>query len=184
MSSSKILYSVLLTLTFFAFSGSSIRTHFTTQDLVSSACNHTLYYEICMSTLTSDPQSKTADLQGLANIALNISRIYGNQTFTHITDLKSKGTVSNDTGVDSGCLSVCIEEYSDANENLKDSVEALRNKSSEALKTFVSTAMTDSDTCEQCFEDMEQESPVSDRSDYFSKLCSNFLSITSLFLSP
>ncbi|XP_065851206.1 cell wall / vacuolar inhibitor of fructosidase 2-like [Euphorbia lathyris] len=175
--SSKIFYSVLLTLSFLAFSGTSIRT----QDLISTTCSHTLYYQICVSSLTSDSHSKTADLQGLANIALNVSTLYGEETFAHITDLESKANETLNSG--SGCLSVCIEVYRDANDNLKQTVEALRDKSEDDLKTFVTSAMTDSDTCEQCFLDMQQDSPVSDRNLYFSKLCSNFLAIASL-LNP
>ncbi|XP_050215478.1 putative invertase inhibitor [Mercurialis annua] len=148
-----------------------------TQDLISTACSHTLYYEICISSLNSDPRTKTADLQELANVALNLTISYGQETLAHITDLKSTAR-GNDTV--SSCLGDCMEVFSDAVEELNEAIDALRIKSLENVKTFVSAAMTDSDTCDEGFKEIGFVSPVSDKTLYFSKLCSIFLAIVNL----
>lgn len=160
----------------FVLLGTSTRQLNQQQDLVSFACNNTIYVEVCMSSLRSDPLSETADLRGLASIALNLSIAHGKETKYHIHDLKSK-SVS-----ESRCLNECKEEYGDAVENLEDSVHALRIRFYDEVNTLVSAAMTDSDTCDDCFTEIDQvrENPLTERIEYFHKLCSNFLSITKL----
>ncbi|KDP33951.1 hypothetical protein JCGZ_07522 [Jatropha curcas] len=186
MASSKIrpslsLANYLFLMSYFIFLGYSSRLQYSkennSKDLISSTCNHTLYYQECVFSLRSDPNSKTADLRGLANIALNISIAYGSETLTHISDLKTK-TSKNDTN--SSCLSDCVEQYNDAVEDLQEAIEALRIRSLDTLKTLVSSAMTDSDTCEEGFEESGYGSPFANRNLYFSKLCSNFLAISNL----
>ncbi|KAJ9183677.1 hypothetical protein P3X46_007500 [Hevea brasiliensis] len=167
MDSPKIFNSVLLVVVLIMGTCSSISLHFSednSKDLISATCNHTLYYEV-------------SDLQGLADIALNVSIAYGVETVARIGDLKSEAK-GNDTL--SSCLDECTEEYSDAVENLQEVVEALNTRSSETVKTLVSSAMTNSDTCEESFEETPYASPLVDRNQYFSKLCSNVLAITTL----
>ncbi|KAJ0031883.1 hypothetical protein Pint_13601 [Pistacia integerrima] len=138
----------------FVLLGTSTRQINQQRDLVSFACNNTLYVEECLSSLRSEPLNETSDLRGLASIALNLSIAHGEET---------------------------KEEYADAVQNLEDSVHALRIRYYDKVNTLVSAAMTDSDTCEDCFgETEERESSLTERNQYFHKLCSNFLSITNL----
>ncbi|CAK7352274.1 unnamed protein product [Dovyalis caffra] len=184
MASSKI-FLTMLALFFLmissAFSVTSIRLQFATkdgvQDLISTTCNHTLHFEMCVSALRSDPRSQKSDLLGLANIALNISIAHGSETLAQVSDLKSYA--NNDTQLPV-ILSECIEEYTEATENLKEAIHALKVRSFDDMNTLVSTAMTDSDTCEQGFKEMNKASLLTDRNESFSKLCSIFLSITTL----
>ncbi|KAG8657162.1 hypothetical protein MANES_03G045700v8 [Manihot esculenta] len=168
MASLKIFNSVLVFLAIMGTCGST-RLQFpgdnNSEDFISTSCSHTLYYQVCASTLRSDPRSKTADLQGLARIALNISKSYGVATVAHIGDLKSEATGNESL---SSCLDECREEYSEAVENLEDVVEALNARSLENVKTLVSSAMTYSDTCEESFEEIQLASPLVDRNLYFS----------------
>ncbi|KAF5748382.1 pectinesterase [Tripterygium wilfordii] len=136
-------------------------------DLISTACNRTLHQELCISSLRSDPRSHSSDLEGLAEIALNISTIHGVQTLSYINHLKSNvgGNVSEYVLT---CLSDCMEEYSEAIDKLEDSVGALMNRSFDDLVTFVTAAMTDSDTCEEGFEENPEEvSPLTKRNQDF-----------------
>jgi len=184
MASFKIFQS-LLALVFMiissAFLGTSIRLQIAgkdgIRDLISATCNHTLYFEMCVSALRSDPRSQTSDLVGLANIALNISIAHGSETLAFLKVLKSNA--GNDTQL-SGILSECTEEYIEGTENLEEAIHALRIRSFDDMNTLVSTAMTDSDTCEQGFKEMNRSSPLTDKNESFSKLCSIFLSITTL----
>ncbi|WRX33657.1 Pectinesterase inhibitor domain - like 10 [Theobroma cacao] len=149
------------------------------KDLVSNACSHTQFYEVCVSTLKSDPQNEKSDIRGLADIALNVSTAYGMETLSHINSLKF--SPGNYTPFASRCLSDCMEEYSDAVDNLQESAQALRTKSYTTVNTLVAAAMTDSDTCEGGFGEMPgNEPPLTQRNQYFYKLCSNFLAITTL----
>ncbi|KAJ8750753.1 hypothetical protein K2173_015934 [Erythroxylum novogranatense] len=149
----KMIYSVdrlplllfLVTFTFMANPAISVLNN--GEDLVSTACNHTLYVELCESSLRSDPRSKTWDLQGLASIALNINIANGVRTRDRIHSLKSTADNKTLSGVN-----VCSEEYSDAVQNLQEAIGALRNRSFDSVNTLVSSAMTDSETCEEGFE--------------------------------
>lgn len=178
MASRKVLSEVIASfclLSSFVLLGTSTRQINQHQDLVSFACNNTLYVEECLSSLRSDPLSETSDLRGLASIALNLSIAHGEETKGYIDDLKSKN------GSESRCLNDCTEEYADAVQNLEDSVHALRIRYYDKVNTLVSAAMTDSDTCEDCFGEIEEgESLLTERNQYFLKLCSNFLSIANL----
>lgn len=152
-------------------------------DLVSETCKHTLYSQVCESSLRSDPRSQASDLGGLAAIALNLSIAHGVHTLSYIHNLKSEAAANETDLFISGCLSDCLEEYSDAVENLRDATQALNDKSYDTLNSLVTAAMTDSDTCEDGFRERTgYESPLTERNQYFSKLCSNLLAITTLLV--
>ncbi|GMN52912.1 hypothetical protein TIFTF001_022057 [Ficus carica] len=151
------------------------------EDLVSTTCKKTLYFNLCISSLRSDPRSESSDLDGLAVIALNLSIAKGVDTLSYINYLKSE-LASNGSPLMSSYLGDCLAVYSDAVQNLQDSVQALNDKSFDTLRSFVSAAMTDSETCEDGFKEVmgSMSSPLSEQNKYFSRLCSNFLAITTL----
>ena len=150
------------------------------EDLVSSTCKKTLYFQVCVSSLRSNPQSQTSDLRGLAVISLNLSIANGVNTLSYISHLKSEAAYNGSQSM-LGYLSDCIDVYSDAIQNLQDSVQALNDKSYDTLQSLVSAAMTDSETCEDGFKEMKgSSSPLTEQNQYFSQLCSNFLAITTL----
>ncbi|KAK1550086.1 hypothetical protein Q3G72_013475 [Acer saccharum] len=169
--------------------GTSIRLaddqdHRNEEDLVSAACNRTFYIDICVSSIRSDPRSSTiSDLKGLADVALNVTFVHGMETLEYIKHLNSNSPA---VSYRSGCLRDCAEVYEDAVQSLQDTVHLLRIRDFEKVNTLVSAAMTDSDTCEDDFnevlDDAEGVSPLTQRNQYFSKLCSNFLAITKLLL--
>lgn len=150
------------------------------EDLVSATCKKTLYFQLCLSSLRSDPKSQTSDLRGLASIALNLTIANGVSTLSYISNLKSEASYNGSQSV-SSYLSDCRDVYSDAIQNLQDSVQALNDKSYDTLQSLVSAAMTDSETCEDGFKEMKGlSSPLTEQNQYFSRLCSNFLAINTL----
>ncbi|GMH04131.1 hypothetical protein Nepgr_005970 [Nepenthes gracilis] len=150
------------------------------EDLLDLACNHTLYSDICVSSLRSDPRSKTSDLKGLAGIALDLSIAQGRGILSRVQKLSS-GTSSNYSDRASESFADCVNEYSDALEDLSETISALREGSCDTLNVLVSGAMTSGQTCEDSLEDSsERISPVANDSQYFYKLCSNLLAITTL----
>ncbi|ONI14781.1 hypothetical protein PRUPE_3G008000 [Prunus persica] len=52
-------------------------------DLVEETCHKTTNYDLCVSSLKSDPRSSTADVKGLARIALD-------QTLTNSVDAQAR----------------------------------------------------------------------------------------------
>lgn len=158
------------------------------EDLVT--CKHTFHFQVCISTLRSVPASKTSDLKVLAEIALNLSTTYAADTLSYVHELQSNSSAANGSNNNiyaSRCLSDYAEEYSEAIENLKDSKEALANGDCDQVDTLVSAAMSDAETCEDGFKDMQSgdsdsTSPLTERNRYFSELCSNALAITKLLV--
>ncbi|RZB72024.1 hypothetical protein D0Y65_036402 [Glycine soja] len=105
----------------------------------------------------------------------------------HFQSNSSAANGSNNNIYASRCLSDYAEEYSEAIENLKDSKEALANGDCDQVDTLVSAAMSDAETCEDGFKDMQSgdsdsTSPLTERNRYFSELCSNALAITKLLV--
>ena len=170
------------------------------EDLVTKACNQTMYFQLCVSSLRSDPRTnQTSDLKGLAIIALDSSITKANQSLSYAKHLLLIQSSSNYTQYEKECLSDCNQELSEAVENLQDSTQALMNSTLDNVNDFVSSAMTDSQTCDECFKEEHEDNistspapaPAPDDVDDgistlaainqdFNKLCSNFLAITTL----
>ena len=160
---------------------SKLHINITDTDLVSSTCNKTLYVQLCESSLRSDPRSESADPRGLAAIALDQSLAKGVDTIAHIDNLRSESASDASKALVISRLSDCTAAYSDALENLRDSAQALDDESYETLRSLVSAAMTDSETCEDGFMEIEgYSSPLTEQNQCFSRLCSNFLAIVTL----
>lgn len=160
------------------------------EDLVTETCKHTLHFQACVSSLRSVPSSNTTDLKGLAEIALNVSTTEAIKTLSYVHDLKSSddGDTNNKNGMSSS-LNDCDEQYSEAIQNLKDSVEALANGDYNKVNALVSAAMTNAETCQNGFEEMlgddndsTSTSTLTQNNRYFSELCSNVLAITKLIV--
>ncbi|PIA43268.1 hypothetical protein AQUCO_02000594v1 [Aquilegia coerulea] len=150
------------------------------EDLVVTTCNHTLYSKLCLSSLQSDPRSPTADVKGLAIVALDICNAHGAHMISHVNELKSQKNTTYPPYIFS-CLDDCINEYQEATGNLKEAAEALENKSYSSVNAFTTAAMTDSDSCEDgCSDNLEYKSPLTLKNQHFFQLCSNALAITNL----
>ncbi|KAF3439749.1 hypothetical protein FNV43_RR18027 [Rhamnella rubrinervis] len=177
-SSSEVLMRILLLV-----GGIALMMYGAEGDLVSETCKQTLYSQVCESSLRSDPQSEISDLRGLAAIALNLSIAHAVHTLSYINNLKSEAAGNETDFLISGCLSDCVEEYSDAIQNLQDSKQSLNDKSYDTMNSLVTAAMTDSDTCEDGFKELTgYESPLTERNQYFSKLCGNLLLFSTLLV--
>ncbi|XP_064975195.1 pectinesterase inhibitor-like [Musa acuminata AAA Group] len=149
-------------------------------DAISSTCNHTLYFDVCMSTLTSRPSSRRADVYGLAAISLDVGITHAKATISYAKSLSKQKGFAGGTYA-SVCIADCLEEYKEAVQSLRDSTGALRSGSYDTVNALVSGAMTNSDTCESAFgEKPGLQSPLTERNGYFFKLCSNSIAITNL----
>lgn len=147
-------------------------------DLPTATCHETRYIDVCTETLKSDPRSTTADLKGLAVIALEAGAEHANTTWSAIAKLKKKtnSTGEGDEGGLVSSLDVCMEEFLEASENLRAAADRLHGP----VNQLVSAAMTDAVTCEDAMQEAGYGSFLAERSGYFMKLCSNALAIVLL----
>ncbi|XP_009385649.2 pectinesterase inhibitor-like [Musa acuminata AAA Group] len=175
---SSLSLSRLLTITFTFMAASGLPDN--SDDLIAATCNRTPYLDVCMSTLTSRRGSRTADLHGLAAISLDACIAHAKATLSYARSLSRHDGIANDTYA-SGCLADCLEEYGEAVDDLHESAGALRRGSYDTVNVLLAGAMTNSDTCESGFgEKPGLRSPLTERNQYFGKLCSNSIAITGL----
>ncbi|XP_068660108.1 pectinesterase inhibitor 1-like [Aristolochia californica] len=74
---------------------------------------------------------------------------------------------------------VCKDTYSDALDNLDDAIAALASGDKNTFNIMVSAAMTDFGSCEDGFEEIEAESPLSALDDTLKQIASNVLAVAS-----
>ncbi|XP_059435574.1 21 kDa protein-like [Corylus avellana] len=151
------------------------------QNLISSACDHTLYKKLCRKTLESDPESSSAtSFEVLSKVALK----HATSTATHINSKVTKLLNESSSKVVKGALKDCNENYQDAIEGLTKSSNALASKRYNDVNTWVSAAMSASDSCDQGFQDGGDDksplgkSPLGHQGIAFTRLCSIVLAIT------
>ncbi|XP_044483824.1 putative invertase inhibitor [Mangifera indica] len=148
-------------------------------DLITKACQQTKFRTLCIAALTSDIESKsTKDLQGLAKISLKIALSNASETHHYISELVSR-TKDKHT---QKCLHDCSKNYKQAAQQIEDSMKALNSKGYENVKTWVSGAMSNAESCQDGFHSKNgYKCPISMMNKFFSQLCSISLSITNLF---
>jgi pectinesterase inhibitor-like protein len=143
------------------------------QNLIITACNKTLYKELCRKTLQNDPESRAAtSLEVLAKVALKKAT----STATQIHDQVKKLLKSASKPI-KAALTDCNELYQDALQQLDDTSTAFITKNYD-ISTYVSAAMDDADTCDQSIEEMAPgKSPIGSQGTTFSQLCSIVLAL-------
>ncbi|XP_078444873.1 putative invertase inhibitor [Wolffia australiana] len=155
------------------------------KDFVSSTCRHVKYFDVCVSTLQSSPESSCADKKGLVLISLNACIAHAEYTVAYAQQLMNNATAVASTGDDGDyakqCLDDCLTQYADALDELRETVMDAMNGTYDSVNAKVSAAMTDSESCEDGFAERPGlASPLAERNAYFSKLCSNALAVAQL----
>ncbi|XP_031252488.1 pectinesterase inhibitor-like [Pistacia vera] len=147
-------------------------------DLITKTCEHTRFRTLCIAALTSDTESKSTNLHGLAEISLKIALSNASETHDYISELAGK---TKDKYMQQ-CLEDCSENYRQAALQIEDSMKALSSKGYENVKTWVSGAMSNAESCQEGFHGKRgYKCPFSMMNKFFSQLCSISLSITNLF---
>ncbi|XP_018841685.1 putative invertase inhibitor [Juglans regia] len=138
-------------------------------DLITSACDSTLYKDLCKQTLQSDKESsKATDIGVLAKVALQHALSQAKQIQGQLSKQNDKSVAFKD----------CNENYNGASERLKESVTSFQSKKYGDVLTWVSAAMSNSDSCENGLKEMGKASPILSLSTTFSQLCSIVLALT------
>ncbi|KAG2695664.1 hypothetical protein I3843_07G023200 [Carya illinoinensis] len=138
-------------------------------NLITTACDRTLYKNLCRAVLSSHPKARTAtELRVLARVALKYALVSAKQVETQISKLKDA----------SAALKDCAENFRSANQQISYSFKALKSKSYSDVNIWVSAAMTGVDSCEEGFKDLKSNSPIAKSSKTFNQLCSIVLAFT------
>ncbi|KAI8552268.1 hypothetical protein RHMOL_Rhmol06G0253700 [Rhododendron molle] len=137
--SSSLMVSLLLVL---LLNGSSSQP----SDLVRTICLRTISNDLCLQTFKSDPRSATADVKGLARIAIDAVEASANQT------LNTLGSLFNSTPAASLLKDVyqtCVRNYETAISKLETAKNLLSSpnyKSASAVATDATTNVLSCDT--------------------------------------
>ncbi|KAL5565250.1 hypothetical protein UlMin_028414 [Ulmus minor] len=143
-----------------------------TADLITTACGTALDKKFCESSLRSQPESKKADLNGLARIALNLASTNGNKVQNQVSQLLKKESDKNRKAA----LRDCVENYQSALEQIKNSATALASKRYSDVNTWVSAAMSAGASCEEGFK--SGQSPLTKSNSEFGSYCGTALAVT------
>lgn len=151
-------------------------------NFLKTACNSTTYPKLCYVSLSPYASTiKTNDLK-LCNTALNITLKVARNTYKLFKTMSRQKALSK---TEVGVIKDCQEEVGDSIDELKQALKALKilnanDKNVEFqiadIKTWVSAALTDENTCTDGFDGLKIGSALKKQ---ISKIISNFASFTS-----
>ncbi|KAB2605139.1 hypothetical protein D8674_004856 [Pyrus ussuriensis x Pyrus communis] len=142
--------------------------------LLEQACQHSPRKDLCIETLEKDPNSKGADLTGLAFVAIRLAAAMASDVDEHMRSLLIHNATTLDPTIQQA-LADCIEHYSDANEQLDDCVEAISTNNLEEVELWVNVAISDADLCDSSLRG--EKSVIQTKNEAFRLSCNNILSI-------
>ncbi|KAH0462172.1 hypothetical protein IEQ34_009747 [Dendrobium chrysotoxum] len=124
-------------------------------------------YNLCVSLLNSNPNSRNADLSGLGVISLDIAGAKAANIQSTINKLLK--SLPGGKKYEKGCLEDCLELYTDAISQLRDSVEAIKARRNDDARTWISAAVDAASTCEDGFQEGGLKSPLNKQNDEYLK---------------
>ncbi|KAL2322950.1 hypothetical protein Fmac_027329 [Flemingia macrophylla] len=149
-------------------------TRSSTKDIINETCEKCanqsmiLSYGLCSSSLLAISVSHSANLEGLALVAMELA--LENVTSTLATIDKLLGSESFDNfGL--GCLADCLELYSDAAWTIVNSVGVFLSGNYEVTRTWMSSVMEAASTCQQGFTERGEVSPLTQENYNLFQLC-------------
>ncbi|KAH7859255.1 hypothetical protein Vadar_033708 [Vaccinium darrowii] len=120
--------------------------YFSHGDLIADTCKKTEYPRICVSTLRSNPDSKTADVKGLVRIILKAALGKANTILNQANDLLKK---TKDRLVRQS-LNVCVSVYEEALDEIPEASVNVGTNNFEA-NIEASATIDIADDCEESF---------------------------------
>ncbi|RAL38601.1 hypothetical protein DM860_002579 [Cuscuta australis] len=124
------------------------RTNATT-DLIGSICRKAQRPATCTRALRSDPRTKSADLNTLAAIAIDVSTKHAKTSHALVQSLitRAKNPKSKSR------YSSCLDNYQDSIDSLQRCLDFLKNKDYGSLDSYASGALDFPETCDNDFEE-------------------------------
>ncbi|GFZ04507.1 hypothetical protein Acr_17g0000790 [Actinidia rufa] len=144
-------------------------------DLVADTCKKVDYPDLCLSTLRSNPRSKSADLKGLVHIAFDAALAKSTNTLNQIMLLLKK---TNDPIVKK-YLTTCASLYGDAVDYIPQAIRFVGSDNLQA-KAYGGAALDDALDCEDTFTTGElgkRKSPLTASNNVVKQLVINALEI-------
>ncbi|KAI4365556.1 hypothetical protein MLD38_021533 [Melastoma candidum] len=119
-----------------------------TSDPVETTCSKTGNHDLCLSTLRADPRSSSADVKGLAEIALDAASAKSNEALNYFLDLlRGEGDP-----VRSRFYGTCIDTYGgNVKRIIPEALTDLTNNQFASAKESITTAATNAQWCEDQF---------------------------------
>ncbi|WCJ26900.1 hypothetical protein M5689_008682 [Euphorbia peplus] len=139
------------------------------QQAAATFCGKALYKDVCNAVVQSSPAKDKRNLtqKGL-NLALSTISEMGKR-FSTLKEPNAKKAVED-----------CTDMYGEATDLLQKSLHALSIGAYHDVNTWVSSAMTSADTCEDAFTETNAKSPITDLNKRFNQYCSTVLAFTNL----
>lgn len=144
--------------------------------MIEQICAQTNYKDLCITSLTSDPNSFPADKTELALVALRLASSNASDISESIKVMFNE-TSLNEPMVQQGLFD-CLDQYLDASQQLDDSIAAVVVKAYGDVEKWVNAAIADVRTCGAAFG--AQQPVLTQRNDVFIKLCEIALSISKI----
>lgn len=146
-------------------------------DLIQKTCKSTKYYDLCVSSLKSDPTSPKADTKGLAVIMVGIGMANATATSTYMSS-KSLST-TNDTSLKK-VLKECADKYTYAGDALQASVQDLATESYDYAYMHIMAAADYPNACHNAFKrypGLDYPPEIARREDGLKHICDVVLGI-------
>lgn len=136
-------------------------------------------YNFCVASLGSNPKSRTASLEELGAIAINLTLSNATYINWYISHKLMKDKAYDPYA--KACLQDCSELYSDAIPTLQDVINEFKGKDYYKANIDLSAAMDAADTCEEGYKAKKGEkSPLAKEDNVFFQLCAIALAFTNL----
>ncbi|CAO2817832.1 unnamed protein product [Amaranthus hypochondriacus] len=155
------------------------------EEFIKKTCKNTKFFNLCISSLKSDPTSSISDLKGLATIMINIGMANASQTYTYLssqipTRSDHNTKVGVGVGVGLGVFQFCASKYSLANDSLKSSLQDLGLDNYDYARMDVMGAADYTNVCHNAFKRLSgvtYPAFLKAREDGFNHICSIVLGI-------
>ncbi|XP_004499657.1 pectinesterase inhibitor 4-like [Cicer arietinum] len=143
-------------------------TEFTTY--ITKSCNSTTYPSICHKSLSRYASKIEADPVKLCNIALSVALKAAHNASATISKHLKSGDTNLSTTVEK-VLQDCSSNFEESIEQLQDSIDAMKNLDGVSdkefqisnIKTWVSSAITNDQTCYDEFDEMNVDTTLRDQ---------------------
>uniref|UniRef100_A0A5B7C6A5 Putative invertase/pectin methylesterase inhibitor family protein n=1 Tax=Davidia involucrata TaxID=16924 RepID=A0A5B7C6A5_DAVIN len=136
-------------------------------DFIKTSCNSTTYPSLCYKSLSSYASSVQTNPRKLCNAALTVTIEAMRNTSSIVSKLAGQNGI---TKTEADSIKDCVENIEDSIDELKQSLKAMGNLGSAAdkefqmanIKTWVSAAITDENTCTDGFAGRKVSATVKD----------------------
>ncbi|KAK9726337.1 hypothetical protein RND81_05G207000 [Saponaria officinalis] len=141
---------------------------------IEKACNSALHKDSCIKTLKSQPGSGNADIKTLAFMSLNVTKTYGKTVADWVAQKVEEPELDPEI---EQALTDCSDQYTDAMAQLEDSLVAFFANALNDVKTWMSTAMTNANTCEEGLKGANAGDVMGNKNAIFAQYCANTLAV-------